>query len=139
MMNLIKQPNGKYCIADYNGKVERYNLTEQNVIDMHIEEAKVHMENAEHFSNLIKRTVGSGYEEKLNKISNNILEKMGFDKTYDELLIFVPRKPKNTSYYGRDCTTYGNCPNCGVVVSSGMGGTDEKCRKCGQMLNWSRY
>lgn len=136
---LIKQPNDKYCIVRYGEGVSKYNLTEQDIIDMYIEDAKACIGAAGHFSNIIKETVSSGYEEKLNRISDDVLKEMGFDNTYDELLIFVPRKPKNTSYYGRDCTTYGNCPNCEGKVSSGMGGTDKQCRKCGQILNWSRY
>lgn len=139
MKNLIKQPNGKYCISNYDKGIEKYNLTEQDVINMYIEEAKVHISVAEHYSNIIKRTVGYGYDEPLNKISDDVLNEMGFDKTYDELIKFVPRKPKNQDYVGHDCTTYGKCPNCGKTVQNGMGGKDEKCRSCGQMLNWKEY
>ena len=133
---LIKQPNEKYCIVDYAGDVRRYNLTEQDIINMYIEDAKACIGAAEHFSNLIKRTVSSGFEETLNRISDNVLNEMGFDKTYDELLRFVPRKVKNESYCGHDCTSYAKCPNCGSGVQDGMGGTDKQCRSCGQILKW---
>lgn len=134
---LIKQPNGKYCVIDYAGDVKHYNLTEQDIINMYIEDAKACIGDAEHFSNLIKSTVSSGYyEETLNKIPNAILNKMGFDKTYDELLKFVPRKVVNKSYCDRDCTTYGKCPNCGSGVQNGMGGSDKQCRNCEQILKW---
>lgn len=133
---LIKQPNEKYCVIDYAGDVRHYNLTEQDIINMYIEDAKAYVGTAEHYSNIIKKTVSYGYEETLNKISDDVLNEMGFDKTYDELLKFVPRKVVNTSYYGRDCTTYGKCPNCGSSVQDGMGGTDKQCRNCGQILKW---
>ena len=133
---LIKQPNEKYCVVDYAGDVRHYNLTEQDIIDMYIEDAKAYIGAAEHYSIIIKKTISSGFEESLNRISDNVLSEMGFDKTYDELLKYFPRKVINTSYYGRDFTTYGNCPNCGNKVCDGIGGTDKQCRKCGQIIKW---
>ena len=133
---LIKQPNEKYCVVDYAGDVRHYNLTEQDIINMYIEDAKACIGTAEHYSNIIKKTVSYGYKETLNKIPDDVLNEMGFDKTYYELLKFVPRKAVDTSYYGRDCTTYGKCPNCGSSVQDGMGGTDKQCRYCGQILKW---
>ena len=132
---LIKQPNEKYCIVDYAGSIRRYNLTEQDIINMYIENAKAHIGAAEHYGNLIKKTV-SEYSEKTNDIPNNILKKMGFDKTYDELVKFVPRKPIDTQYASCDFTTYGKCPSCGRSVQNGIGLTQEKCRDCGQLLKW---
>ncbi len=64
------------------------------------------------------------------------LQAMGFDKPYKELIIYIPRKPVNTQYAGRDFTTYGRCPNCGNGVQDGMCGTDEKCARCRQLLKW---
>lgn len=133
---LIKQPNEKYCIVKFSGDVTHYNLTEQDIINMYIEDAKTCIETSEHYGKIIANTVKDGYNEKLNRISDDILKEMGFDKTYDELLKYVPRKVTNTSYYGRDCTTYGKCPNCGGGVHDGIGGTDKKCGKCGQILKW---
>ena len=37
---LIKQPNGKYCIVRYGGDVFKYNLAEDDIINMYIEDAK---------------------------------------------------------------------------------------------------
>lgn len=132
---LIKQPNGKYCVIDYAGDVRHYNLTEQDIINMYIEDAKACVGAAKHYGELINKTVFIGYKESLNRISDKVLKEMGFDKTYDELIKFVPRKPLNTSYAPCDFTTYGKCPNCGESVQDGMGHTDEKC-KCGQLLKW---
>lgn len=132
---LIKQPNGNYCVVDYAGGIRHYNLTEQDIINMYIENAKAHIGAAEHYGNLIAKTV-SEYSGKTNDIPNNILKKMGFDKTYEELVKFVPRKAIDTQYAPCDFTTYGKCPNCGGSVQHGMGYTEEKCRKCGQLLKW---
>ena len=132
---LIKQPNEKYCIVDYAGSIRRYNLTEQDIINMYIENAKAHIGAAEHYGNLIAKTVSS-YSGKTNDIPNNILKKMGFDKTYDELVKFVPRKPIDTQYASCDFATYGKCPSCGRGVQNGIGFAEEKCRKCGQLLKW---
>jgi len=126
---LIKQPNGKYCIIDYADDVRRYNLTEADIVSMYIEEAQAHIVAAEHYGNLIARTADS------NNIPDDMLKEMGFNKTYKELVKFVPRKPINQSYADCDFTTYGKCPNCGNIVRDGMGWTDKEC-ECGQMLKW---
>lgn len=122
---LIKQPNEKYCIINYSGEVAQYNLTEQDVINMCIDDIKSYIKNAEHFGNIIK-----------NKVSDDVLKEMGFNKTYGELIKFVPRKPDNQSYSPCDFATYGKCPNCKNSVMNGMGHTDKSCRKCGQLLEW---
>ena len=64
-----------------------------------------------------------------------MLKEMGFDKPYNELVKFVPRRPQDTMYASCDFTTYGKCPNCGEKVQNGMRHRDEKC-KCGQLLDW---
>ena len=132
---LIKQPNEKYCIVDYAGEVKRYDLTEQDIVNMYIEDAKACIEAAEHYGKIIEKTVNI-YNGQTSSIPDDMLYKMGFDKPYDELVKFVPRKPIDTSYVGCDFTTYGKCPNCGGSVQDGMGRRDEKCRSCSQLLKW---
>lgn len=124
---LIKQPNGKYCIVNYSGEVSRYNLVEQDIINMYIEDAKACIGAAKHYVELIAKT---------DEISDDVLKEMGFDRPHNELVKYVPRKPTNQSYAPCDFTTYGKCPNCGETVMDGIGGKDEKCRNCGQMLKW---
>ena len=129
---LIKQPNEKYCIVDCAGEIRRYNLTEQDIIDMYIEDAKAHIGAAEHYGNIVAETVRFGCKP----VSNKTLNEMGFNKTYDELVKFAPRKPTNQQYASRDFATYGKCPSCGGSVRDGIGGRDDKCRDCGQLLKW---
>lgn len=135
MKDLIKQPNGKYCKVDYRGKLSFFNYTEQDIIDMYIKQAKEDMENAEHFGKIIENIEYGDRCSVERTISDEHLESMGFDKTYDELVKFVPRKPLHQNYAPCDFATYGKCPNCGESVRDGMGHTDEKC-KCGQILKW---
>lgn len=130
---LIKQPNEKYCVIDYAGDVRHYNLTEQDIINMYINDAKAHIGIAEHYGNIIKRTISY---DCLNEIPDNVLKEMGFDKPYNELVKFIPRKPTHQEYAACDFATYGDCPNCGKTVTDSIGGKDEKCRWCGQMLKW---
>ena len=124
---LIKQPNEKYCIVNYSGDVVRYNLTEQDIINMYIEDAKACIGAAQYYGNLIAKTGG---------VNDSVLKEMGFDKPYKELVKFVPRRPTNQQYAPCDFATYGECPNCGGSVRDGMGGKDEKCKSCGQLLKW---
>lgn len=131
---LIKQPNGKYCIVNYSGDVTHYNLTEQDIINMYIEDAKASIEASKHYGQIIKETIG--YNNSLNRIPDEILKDMGFDKTYDELIKFIPREPIKKYYAPCDFTTYGKCPNCGETVEDCMGRKDEKCRHCDQLLKW---
>lgn len=133
--NLIKQPNEKYCIAGYDGEIRKYNLTEQDIIDMYIADAKACIGAAEHYGNIIANTVGT-YSDKIFPISDDVLKEMGFNKTYDELVRFIPRKPLNQSYASCDFATYGKCPNCMATVQDGIGFKEEKCMKCGQLLKW---
>ena len=124
---LIKQPNEKYCVVDYAGDVRHYNLTEQDIINMYIRDAKANIGAAKHYGEIITQ---------INDDNNNVLKEMGFDKPYSELIKFVPRKPIHQHYASCDFATYGKCPNCGRGVQDGMGHKDEKCKKCGQLLKW---
>ena len=124
---LIKQPNEKYCIVNYSGDVSHYNLTEQDIINMYIEDANACIGAAKHYGDLIA---------KINEINNDMLKEMGFNKPYSELIKYVPRKPIDTQYIACDFATYGKCPNCGKTVMDSIGGKDEKCIHCGQLLKW---
>ena len=126
---LIKQPNEKYCVINYAGEVARYNLTEQDIISMYIEDAKAHMGAAKHYGMLVEMTVNDG------GVADDVLKDMGFNTTYQELLKHVPLRPLDKTYVHCDFTTYGKCPNCGNVVRDAMGWTDKEC-KCGQLLKW---
>lgn len=127
---LIKQPNGKYCYYCYSGL--HINLTKEDYIQLRIKQLREEIEkeikddNVDSISTLIK------YKE----LSNEQLKSMGYEKTYDEMLKYIPKKVLHTSYYGRDCTTYGKCPTCNAPVQDGIGHTDKTCGKCGQVLDW---
>mgnify|MGYP003309753404 CR=1 FL=1 len=131
MKDLIKQPNGKYCTIGYQGKMDFVNYTEQDIINLYIEEAKRDMENAKNYGVIIERSIRSE-----RSISNEYLKKMGFDKPYDELVKYIPRKPKNMNYVPRDCETTAKCPNCNKEVKHNMGYIDRTCKSCGQLLDW---
>lgn len=133
---LIKQPNGKYCVINYADEVTHYNLTELDIIDMYIKDAKACIGNASNYGYLISKTIRDGHDERTNNISDNMLKEMGFDKKYNELVKFVPRKPIHQVYVSCDFATYGECPSCGKTVADGMGHKDEKCKHCGQLLKW---
>lgn len=135
-ITLIKQPNGKYCSADYRGEVEFFNYTEQDIIDMYIEKAKEDIRKAEHFGVLIEKIENGDRCRVQRNIFDKELKSMGFDKPYNELVKFVPRRPINQTYVSCDFATYGKCPNCGGSVQDGMGSKDEKCRSCEQLLKW---
>lgn len=136
MKFLIKQPNGKYCSADYQGRVDFYNYTEEDIINIYIEKAKDDMKNAEHYGKLIERVENGDSCRVERTISDEHLELMGFDKPYNELVKFVPRQPLNQRYASHDFTTYAKCPNCGGRVQNGMGYKDDKCKNCDQLLKW---
>jgi hypothetical protein len=100
---------------------------------MYIEDAKACIGTAEHYGELIAKTARYGCVPVVYGISDNVLKEMGFDKSYNELVKFVPRKPTHQEYAPCDFATYGDCPNCGKTVMDGMGGKDEKCaddQKC---------
>ena len=136
MKSLIKQPNGKYCSADYRGEVEFFNYTEQDIIDMYIEMAKEDIKNAERCGSLIEKIENGDRCRVHRNVDDEDLQSMGFDRPYSELVKFVTRSPINKQYASCDFTTYGKCPNCGGSVQNGIGCKDEKCRSCGQLLKW---
>lgn len=127
---LMKQPNGRYCVVDYAGEIRHYNLTEQDIINLYISDAKAYIGTAKHYGEIIASTSKSG------GVSDETLQEMGFDKPYNELVKFIPRKPLDQYYSGPSFTTYGKCPSCGDTVENCMGYFEEKCRNCGQMLKW---
>ena len=135
MIDLIKQPNGKYCSIDWTGTLIFENYTEQEIIDAYIKQAKEDINNAKHFTEII---VDAEYADSRGErsISDAQLKAMGFDKPYNELVKFIPREPLNQTYASCDFATYGKCPNCGGSVQDGMVHTDKKCRSCGQLLKW---
>ena len=57
----------------------------------------------------------------LEKVTDQQLKEMGSDRTLAELIIYVPREPKDKHYAGCDFTTYAKCPNCGRKVQDGIG------------------
>ena len=135
-MKLIKQPNGKYCSLDSYGRAYYVNYTEQDVINLYTDKAKRDMENAKHFGEVIN-CITSGKMLKAERlITDETLKSMGFDKPYEELVKFIPLRPTNQIYASCDFTTYAKCPTCNGDVRDGMGGTDKKCRSCGQLLKW---
>ena len=136
METLIKQPNGKYCSIDYRGEAKFLNYTKQDIIDMYIKKAKEDIKNAEHYGKLIEKIEYGECCHVRRNISDKDLKSMGFDKPYNELVKFIPRRPTAQFYASCDFATYGRCPNCGGSVQDGMGHKDEKCGSCGQLLKW---
>lgn len=133
---LIKQPNGKYCSVDYHGKLDFCNYTEEDIINLYIEKAKEDMKNAEHYGKLIERIENGDNCRVQRSVFDKDLKSMGFDRPYNELVKFIPRRPTNQTYASCDFATYGKCPNCGKSVRDGIGGKDERCNGCGQLLKW---
>lgn len=136
MEKLFKQPNGKYCKINSRGEMVFFDYTEQDVIDMYIKKAKEEADKASSYKDIIKEIEHHESRGQAKAIGDDLLELMGFNKPYSEMVLFVPRQPTNTSYAPCDFTTYGKCPSCGRTVQDGMGHTDEKCPTCGQILKW---
>ena len=135
MKELIKQPNGKYCSIGFNGEIHFDNYTEQDIINLYIDQAKKDLETAERCEKIIECLL---FADRHNGglVDEHRLKAMGFDKPYKELVKYIPREPTNTQYVGCDFATHGKCPNCGKGVQDGMGHKDEKCPACGQLLKW---
>lgn len=130
-MELYKLPSGKYASIWYaDGFMKVYE--EQEIIDAYIRDAKRAMENAKTPEQLIEASV----KRDLSIRDIAMVEQAGYTRPYAEMVMYIPRKPTNQQYAECDFATYGKCPNCGAPVRNGMGGIDEKCHKCGQVLDW---
>ena len=103
---------------------------------MYIEKAKTDMLNAQHYGKIIENMEYGERHNSQNNISDEQLVLMGFDKSYSELVKFIPRIPLQEQYVSCDFATYGKCPSCMETVTNGIGGKDVKCRHCGQLLKW---
>ena len=123
-MELIKQPNGKYCSVNYDGNFIFNNYTEEEIVKMYIVMANDDMENSEHYGVIVERFLNNNKE-----MNNDLLKYLGFEQSWEELIKHIPRMPLNI-------TIYAKCPACGKMVVDGIGETDKKCRHCGQMLKW---
>ena len=126
---LIRQPNGKLCLCDWRGKVEMMNLTEEDYVEYCANKAREFVNdkaNIKNFGELIR----------LQKVTDEELKEMGSDKTYAELLKYVPLEPNDQHYVSVNCATYGKCPTCGESVQDGIGLTHHQCPKCNQRLEW---
>ena len=125
---IIKQPNGKFCLVETYTIL--HNLTEEEFIEHEKhkaeENAKYMLQNSRNINDILK----------YRKISDEQLKEMGYEKTYEEMMKYIPKKVTCGTYYGRDCTTYAKCPTCDAPVQDGIGYTDKKCKKCGQVLEW---
>lgn len=137
---IAKQPNGKYCFVPRYAKITEYNLTEQDIIDMYVQRAKMEAEKelkeAKQSSEIIKDIIPTHKYYKSEEEIDKILNKIGFERTYRDLIKYIPQKPLNQRYIHNDFATYAHCPNCDMRVINSIGGKDEKCKYCGQMLKW---
>lgn len=116
-------------MCDYEGNIEKFNLTEDDYVRICAEKAREYVnneENIKHFGELIKH----------KNVTDEELKQMGSDKTLTELIKFIPQKPLNKQYVPINFATQGLCPVCGAFVSDGIGGTDKQCNKCGQLIDW---
>ena len=126
---LIRQPNGKLCMCDWTGKVEMMNLTEEDYVEYCANKAREFVNdeaNIKSFGELIR----------LQKVTDKELKEMGSDKTFAELLKYLPLEPKHQQYAPINFATYGKCPTCEETVQDGMGLTHHQCPKCNQRLKW---
>jgi len=48
---LIKQPNGKLCICDWNGEIEQMNLTEEGYVEYCANKARDFVKNSDNIKN----------------------------------------------------------------------------------------
>ena len=115
-----------FCFYDWISKEKHINLTEEDVVNMYVDQAHRDVRNAAIFIKLIEDVPVENWE----------LVDMGCEKTLEEMRRYIPTRPLNQSYSGHDCTTYGKCPSCGKLVQDGWGLTEERCSQCGQILKW---
>ena len=126
---LIRQPNGKLCMCDWQGKVEMMNLTEEDYVEYCANKAREFVNdeaNIKNFGELIS----------LQEVTDEELIEMGSDKTFEELIKYVPLAPYDKQYISVDFATYGKCPSCREYVQDGIGLTHHQCPKCNQRLKW---
>ena len=135
MEKIFEQPNGKYCSINNLGELIFFDYTQQDIINMYIENTKEKIKKAKSSGDFIKEVMCIEKLERQRIVSDEHLKSMGFEKTYNELTKFIPRTPINTYYVSCNFATYGNCPNCGKQVQDGIDYTDKKC-SCGQILEW---
>ena len=74
---------------------------------------------------------------KYKTLSDEQLNLMGYEKTYEEMLKYIPKCVTDKTFVPRDCTTYGKCPTCGSEIQDGIARTDNPCPKCNQVLLWN--
>ena len=73
--------------------------------------------------------------------SNLCFEELSLEDTFKELKEmvsrFIPKKPNGSHYQSM------TCPTCKSRVRSGSGSSahvrDDRCRKCGQVIDWSDF
>lgn len=123
---IYKQPNGRYCVCDYKN-IYTAGLTKDDAIRFLCRE---YLDDAPDILNLIMKN--ESFE-----ITDQQAEYMGFNKTVKEMRKYRPLKPTDQHYAPPEFCTYGKCPCCGESVYDGIGGKQEKCSNCGQMLDWN--
>ena len=133
---IIRQPNGDFLIWDFlSGSIE-INVSKEKIMNIYLEQAKKRaekdMQEAKGLDYILKNEIEYGKVT----ISENDLKEMGINIPKAELIKKVTLKPKNKKYIGCDFTTWAECPNCKAKVYNGISGTQTKCNKCGQMLDW---
>ena len=126
---LVRQPNGKLCLCDWTGEVEQMNLTEDDYIEFCANKAREFVSNKDNIKNF-------GELIKMKNVSDSQLKEMGSDKKFSELIKFIPCAPVKQQYIPVNFETQTLCPSCAAIVVNGMGGTDNKCKNCGQMIKW---
>lgn len=81
---IFKQPNGKYCVVETYDLL--HNLTEEEFIEYEVnkakENAKFKLQNLNNINDVLK----------YRKITDKQLKEMGYDKTYAEMMKYIPKK-----------------------------------------------
>lgn len=138
-LTIAKQPNNKYYLNRYDKDYNRYykiNLSEDEAIkyvsDLLLQKIKQIQESDVSHGSQIKYFIDAKLEE-------CEYEKIGFNRPVSELKKYIPAKPLNQFYVACDFETVAKCPTCKESVRNGMGGKDEKCTHCGQILDWDAY
>lgn len=116
-------------MCNWNGEIEKMNMTEEEYIEYCASKARAFISNKDNIKNF-------GELIKMKTVSDEQLKEMGSDKTFSEFIKFVPCAPVHSQYIPINFETQAYCPSCGEIVVDGMGGTDNKCKKCGQIIKW---